>query len=103
MRVLFEIFLILVLGIFLLLSQLACLKGIFLQIVTLTSHGGFVTSNTGGSDDHTVHRNVHACFDFDDVTDNDVVVMNVFFLSVSQANDLNRINQEVTLRCYLFH
>ena len=89
MRVLFEIFLILVLSIFLFLSHLACLEGVFLQVITLTGHSGFVALNTGGSDDDTIDRDVHSSLDLDDITNDDVVVMYVFLLSVSQTNDLD--------------
>lgn len=76
-----------VLSVFLFLSDEAVLDSIFLKFIRLTGHGRFVSLDTRGLHDDTIDWYVHTCLDLDDISDDDVVVLNLFFFSISKTNN----------------
>jgi len=71
-------------GLVISLSLLALWHGLLVQVIGLTSHGGFIAQNTGCLKDDTVDWDVHTIFDFDFITDFDVVFVDNTFLRVSK-------------------
>ena len=79
---------ILVLGILLDLSGLAYVHVIFLELVRLACHGGLVALDARSFQNDSIHRDVHTCLDFEDISHLYVVVVNRLLNSFSDRNDL---------------
>ena len=91
MRILFRLFLEIVLLVLFLSSLLAGFNAFFLEFVTLSSHSCFRDSHTRSLDENAIDWNVHSCLDLDHITNNDVVILDWLLFSLSETNDLQNI------------
>lgn len=89
---------VLVLGILLDLSGLAYVHVIFLELVRLACHGGLIALYPRCFQNDSIHRDVHACLDFKDISYLDVVVVDRLLSPFSDCNDLfGKINKKSCL------
>ena len=73
------------------LSLSALIIGFLGQVIGLSSHGRFVTHDTNALDDDTIDWDVHTIDDLDQVTNLDVVLVDLRFFAVSHDPHLKAV------------
>ena len=69
-------------------SRKTLFNRLLLQLVALSCHSCLVRLHSRGVHEHSVNRDVHSGFDFDEISNLNVVVVNLELLALSEADDL---------------